>query len=558
MRALLLLACLHSAAAYRCGANEILLRNQTCYCPFFKINQLCLRRRFQTTINSTLDNLMLASRHLLSSGPLLLTVDASNEEAMLALATSLRGVRSIGTVVTRVVDAMDSLVGGDASATLEISNVTVDTAASTLSLVVDCRFPLVDYFYLYLHLGASTPICPPFDSNNRCCRGDMSSGEFWVADNVDCTSSDPAAALDRFVQIWKGEYLSQDKQLIRLSVDLSQPYVPSTIESGARIYRLGVGMVVFGKLAQNTEARVELVLNSSSVTTSFGAFQYSCVEYSRLQLEGCGNVTFAHLIVKASGIETVQNLRFQSWDGGDWRAPNCSGNETDIGASLRLSPCNISIDSDFIDIWVSMQNIPLNKTTTLYVLLKRGSILTRVVAKTDNTVINHCRAPVVVDAVGSEAFTIEVKQGSVIKYSGPLQLVQLTDVAALTIRIVSGSPLYAYAFDNISVVYSLIDSSQILSLMPNGKPSPELERICDEGNVCLIEELLLNGVCQTGEKCEVQGDSLFLMPLFPWGSATTKNGTYTVLVAEIKETFIQPVVKQNGTSFMRRLLSWIV
>jgi hypothetical protein len=533
-----------------------MLRNRTCHCPFFKINQLCLRRRYQTTINGTLDSLVQTSRHLLSSGPLLLTVDASNEEAMLALAASLQGVRSVGTVVTRVVDAMDTLVGGDASATLEIANATVDTTGNTLSLVVDCRFPLADYFYLYMHLGASAPVCPPFDTSNRCCRGDMSSDEFWVADNVDCTSSDPIPALDRFVQVWNGEYLSQDKQLIRLTVDLSQPYVPSTIEAGARAFRLGVGMVVFGKLAQNTEARVELVLNSSSVATSFGAFQYSCVQYSRLQLESCGNATFAHLIVKAAGVEAVQNIRFQSWDGGEWRAPNCTGNQTSMGV-FRLNPCNISIGPDLVDIWMSMEGIPVNSTTTVYVLLLRGSVLTRVVAKTDNTTINHCHAPIVVNAVGSNAFTIEVKQGSVVKYSGPLQFVQLTDVAALTVRLISGSPLYTYAFDNISVVYSLIDSSKILSLMPNGRPSPELEKICEQGHVCLIEELLLQGVCQTGEKCEVQGDSLFLMPLFPWGSATMKNGTYTVLVAEIKETFIQPAAKLNGTSLMRRLFSWM-
>ena len=79
------------------------------------------------------------------------------------------------------------------------------------------------------------------------------------------------------------------------------------IESdGSRIYSFGIGMVVFGKLAQNTEARVELELNSSVIATSYGtrAFQYSCVEYSRLQLVWCGT-TFAQLIVKVSGIQAV-------------------------------------------------------------------------------------------------------------------------------------------------------------------------------------------------------------------------------------------------------------
>jgi hypothetical protein len=44
-------------------------------------------------------------------------------------------------------------------------------------------------------------------------------------------------------------------------------------------------MMVFGKLAQNTESRVEFQLNSSSVATSFGQFRYSFIEYTRRQLE---------------------------------------------------------------------------------------------------------------------------------------------------------------------------------------------------------------------------------------------------------------------------------
>ena len=91
--------------------------------------------------------------------------------------------------------------------------------------------------------------------------------------------------------------------------------------------------------------------------------------------------------------------------------------------------------------------------------------------------------------------------------------------------------------------------------MPNGEVTPELEALCDSGNVCLIEELLRGGVCQTGEKCEVQGSSLFLMPLYPWGGATLRNGTYTVMVAEIRETLLQGNATQPG--LVRRLLNWI-
>ena len=526
---------LSAAHALPCPTNEILLRNRTCFCPFFKFDGRCLRRRYQTTVNSTLDELYTASRHLLSSGPLLLTVDATNEEAMQALAAQLQAIRSIGTVVTRIVDATDVLVGADASATLEIVNVTVDTRRSLLGLTVDCRFPQVDYFYLYLHVGASTPPCPPFDPTNRCCRGDMGGGEFLTAGGVDCTSDDPFPALDRFVQAWSGAYLSPDRQTIGLQVDLST--LPSTIETGARIYRLGIGMVVFGRLAQNTEARVQLVLNSSSVATSTGAFQYSGVEYSRLQLEACGNTTFAHLVVRAPGVESVQNIRFQAWDGGDWLAPNCSGART-LGG-VNLSACNVTIDADTVDIYVLMGPF-VNRTTTLYALLQRGQVLTRVVAKTDDTVLNRCSAPLLIDATGYNAFTLRVTQGSQLKYEGPLQLVQLTDIAALTVRLVSNSPLYAYTLENVSVVYSLVDSSQILPLMADGRVTPQLAQLCEAGSVCLIEDLMLNGACQTGEKCEVQSDSVFLMPLYPWGSATLKNGTYTVLTADIREALLQP------------------
>lgn len=475
----------------------------------------------------------------------MLTIDASNQEAMQALASSLKSLRSVGTVVTRIVDSVDTLVGGEASATLEIVNATMANE-NLLILTIDMRFPLVDYFYLYMHLGSSTPPCPPFDPANRCCHGDMTNtAEFVTAGNeyVDCTSGNPFPALDRFVSMWDGAYLSEDKQSIRLSINLPTT-VPSTIESGARVYRLGIGMVTFGTLAQNTEARVELVLNTSYVSTSFGAFQYSNVEYSRLQMEGCAGQVFAHLVVKAPGVESVQNIRYQTWDAGDWLTPNCS--------SPRL--CNVSIDSGFVDVYVYMPKF--NFTTTLYVLLQRGNVLTRVVAKTDNTIVQHCNAPMVIDATDHNAFTIQVTQGNKLVYSGPIQLVQLADVAALNIRIVSQSALYKYKFDNISVIYSLVDSAQILALMPNGQITPALETLCDSGNVCLIEDLMRNGVCQTGEKCEIQGESLFLMPLYPWGSATLKAGTYTAMVAEIREVFVQG--SNNNTTLMRRLMQWFV
>ena len=550
-------------ATPRCEANEILLRNRTCFCPFFKFNNACLRQRFQTTVNTTLDELYSASRHLLgSTQPLLLTVDASNAEAMEALAASLRSVRSAGTVVTRVVDATDTLVGGDASATLELMNVSADTQLGVVNLTVDCRYPQVDYFFLYLHLGSTPPACPPFDASNLCCHGQMApAAEFSTADNVDCTSNDPFTALDTFVRRWGGAYLQDDKQVLQLSVP--QSLIPSAIENGARVYRLGVGMVVFGRLAQNTEARVELVMNASVTATSFGAFfQYSGVEYTRLQLERCGPLVYAHLLIKASGVEAVQNLRYQTWDGGEWLAPAACANRTVAYlGGLPLTGCNVSIEPSFVEIYMSMQGaLPVNRTTTLYVLLQRGSVLTRVVAKTDDTMLNHCNAPVVIDPTSHDAFTINVMQGTQVKYTGPLQSVRLTDVAALTLSIVSKSPLYTYAFDNVSVVYSLVGASQITPLMPNGRITPQLERLCETGAVCLIEDLVLSGVCQTTEKCEMQEAGLFLMPLYPWGRATLKGDTYTVMVAQIRET-LRPTEEGRQPpptkTLMRRLMGWI-
>ena len=546
-----------NTTALPCGANEILLRNRTCYCPFLKFNGLCIRKRYQATFNTTLETLYSASRHLLlSEESLLLTVDASNEEAMLALAEALDSLRSVGTVVTRVIDATDILVGGDASATLELTNVT--TNATWMTLTLDCRYPPVDYFFLYMHLGSATPPCPPFDSQNLCCHGKMGFSEFVTADGVDCTSHDPFGPLDQFVSMWNGAYLSDDKQQLQVSLDLAT--VPFTLEGGARVYRVGLGMVVFGKLAQNTEARVELVLNSTVVATSFGAFQYSGVEYSRLQLEGCRKSVFAHLVIKASGVQSVQSLHFQTWDGGNWQAPNCSEEGVVWLGANRLSGCNVSINEDFVDIYLALPQAPVNHTTAVYVLLRRGSVLTRVVAKTDDTVLNHCSAPTIIDVMGHNAFTIRVSQGGEVKYEGPLHTVQLTNVAALTVSIKSLSSLYSYTLDNVSVVYSLVEASRILTLMPDGRVTPELERLCDSGTICLIEDLLLNGVCQTGEKCEVQDDGTFLMPLYPWGTATLTNGTYTVMVAQIREDLLLPSLQGNPTNnstIMRRLMQWL-
>lgn len=556
-----LLLCTFPPQSSACAANEILLHNSTCHCPFFRFNGKCLRYRYQTTVNATLDSVLTHSRHMLGSDqPLLITIDASNAEAMQALADSLSQLRSVGTVVTRVVDSVDTLVGGDPSATLEITNVSVSSGSSVLTLTIDCRLPQVDFFFLYVHIGGNTdPPCPPF--NAGCCRGDM--GAEFQTTAVDCTANNPLQQMDAFVNAWAGRYaVPGSREVFNISINLNRSDITAVIENDARIIRLGVGMVVFGKLSQNTESRVELQLNSSSIATSFGQFKYSFIEYTRLQLEGCEGVVFAHLIVKASNVTGVQSIRFQSWDGGEWIMPNCSGGAVTLGDGKILSGCNVSITRDFVDIYMSMKGFTPNKTTTLYALLQRDAVLARVVAKTDNTVLQHCNAPLTINTTSHNAFDIVVTQGTKIKYSGPTQLVELTDVAALTLKIVSKSSVYSYAFDNVSVVYSLVDSSQVLARMPDGKVTPELEELCDAGNVCLIESLLQNGVCQTQEKCELQGENgLFVMPLYPWGRATLKTGTYTVMISEIKETVIRqpmPLQGAGGGGVMRRLLGWIL
>jgi hypothetical protein len=76
-----------------------------------------------------------------------------------------------------------------------------------------------------------------------------------------------------------------------------------------------------------------------------------------------------------------------------------------------------------------------------------------------------------------------------------------------------------------------------------------------------METLLHGGVCQTQDKCELQGDNgLFIMPLYPWGRSTLKTGTYTVMVSDIKETVLPPPPPEAGTGVtttMRRLMGWL-
>ena len=256
-----------------------------------------------------------------------------------------------------------------------------------------------------------------------------------------------------------------------------------------------------------------------------GAFQFSGIEYSRLQLETCGGQTVSmHMVVKAAGITAVQSMRYQTGDDQQWRLPACG----DQG-------CNVSIDSEFVDIRAPLPHGFNASSATLYVLLSRGLVLTRVVARASGEPIERCNAPVVIRPNGQQ-FVIDVLQGNALKHSGPAGFVQLTDVAALTLRVRSNSTAYRYTIDNISVVYSLVDSALIMDRMPDGRVTPQLEALCEQGEVCLIETLMENGLCATHEKCEDQGrGGVFVMPLYPWGRETLKNGTYTALLAEVKE-----------------------
>jgi hypothetical protein len=543
-----------------CGENEILLRNRTCFCPFFRYNNLCMRKRYQTTVNATLGEIQTAARHLLMENtPMLLTIDASNHEAMQSLAASLAplATMSAGTVVTSVVDAMDVMVGGEPSATMEIVNATV--SGTVLTLTVEYRLPVVDYFFWFMHFGTSPAPCPPFDVVDSCCRGDM--GQEFLTTAVDCSSRDPEGQMAQFVAKWNGVLVPNQEQFT-VSLDLEKQKVPSSVSNGATTYRLGIGMVIFGRLAQNTESRVEIQLNNTVTSTSTGAFQFSGVEFSRLQLETCGGeVVFMHLVIKAANIEGVQSMRYQIGDDPTWKLPNCT--QTQWIQDGMLLGCNVSIDSDFVDVHVPLPvGSSSNSSATLYVLLVRGAVLTRVVARADGSVVvEHCKAPVVIrPTVHEKQYLIDVLQGNRVKYSGQADYVKLEDVAALTLRVRSNSTAYRYSIANISVVYSLVNSSIILGLMPKGRVTPELEAMCDSGNVCLIEILLESGVCATHEKCEVQGaDGVFVMPLYPWGTETLrKEGTYTAMLVDVQETVVSTEDGEvSAPSTLRRLLSWM-
>ena len=232
---LLLAAAAHS---FPCGENEILLRNRTCMCPFFQFNGRCMRRRYQATVNTTMAQIQGAARHLLTEN-MLITIDATNHEAMTALGSSLM---SIGTVVTAVVDGLDILVGGEPSATMEITNATV--SGKTLTVTVDYRLPAVDFFFWFVHFGSAPAPCPPFDAMDRCCMGDM--GREFQTHGVDC-SGDPVGQMERFIAKWGGQH-DPAQQRFTLSVELGQ--APSVVLNGASVHRLGVGMVVFGRLVR--------------------------------------------------------------------------------------------------------------------------------------------------------------------------------------------------------------------------------------------------------------------------------------------------------------------
>ena len=533
MRALVLLTLVVSVLCdCPCPANEICLRNLTCHCPFFKLGGACLRQRYQTSVNATLDVLQ-SARHLLGVGNILLTIDSTNYEAMQAISTVLSGVANVGTVVTSVVDSVDMLVNSEPIATMEISNLTV--VGTRAVVVIEYRLPLVEFFFFFLHLGTSEPPCPPFDIMGSCCRGSM--GIEFRTVGVDCTA-DPIAQMNLFINMWGGVHI--DDNHFSITVDLLT--VPSS-PSGAngRLHKFGVGMVVFGSLPQNTEARVEVQLNTSASIVSTGFFQFSFVEFARLQLETFGDnrTVFAHVIIKAANVSSVENLLIgTSEDGPLLPLVNCSVKVNISCPSLAswrvVSACNVTIDPEFIDITILLPILTPN--TLVYALLSRGTSFARVLVKTDSTVMQRCPKPVLqVEPSSQDGFTVQVIQQGKTLYLGPTQLVNLTEVALLTLRINTNSSIWHYSFDNISVVYSLVDAAQIIDLMVRGKVTPALESLCDDGSVCIIEQLLLKGVCQTDSKCEWQGSDLVVMPLYPWGVASLQGGAYTVLITDIKE-----------------------
>lgn len=518
-----------------CSANEICLRNLTCHCPFFKYGDACLRRRYQTIVNTTLDALVQSARHLLSA-PMLLTIDSTNVEAMQELSLALSGAVKVGTVVTSVINSLDTLIGGEPSATMEIANLSM--VGYKANLTIEYRLPEVDFFFFYVHFGTSAPPCPPFDIMDSCCRGEMGA-EFHTV-GVDCTGN-AITQMGAFVRSWRGAQL--DASRFQIIVDLAQ--IPPDADGR---FRFGVGMVVFGRLAQNTESRVEIQINTSSTVASTGTFQYSFVEDVRLQLEAYGTLLFARLMVKATGVSSVQSVRYAPSEESAFLPPNCStlSNNTLCGDPVFIG-CNVTLDPEFVEILVPLPALTAN--TLVYALLARDTSLTRVLAKTDNTVLQHCNPVIHANAHTLESFTVEILQRNETVYAGPVRLVNLTDVALLTMRLHSLANDTSFRFDNISVVYSLVDASHILPLMPNGQITPELEALCDDGRRCVIETLLLNGLCQTDTKCEWQGDDLTVMPLYSWQEASLEGGAYTVMLMEIKE---YPLVLTVG----QRLLLW--
>ncbi len=87
-------------------------------------------------------------------------------------------------------------------------------------------------------------------------------GSEFLITAVDCTAN--KQQMDAFVGAWRGRYLSPDSRgLFSVSIEMNRPDIPSSVENGARIIRLGLGMVVFGKLSQNIESFL-LVFDPSS------------------------------------------------------------------------------------------------------------------------------------------------------------------------------------------------------------------------------------------------------------------------------------------------------
>ena len=524
----------HPARACPCPPNEICLRNRTCHCPFFRYGALCLRRRYQTIVNTTLDSLQTA-RHLLSA-PMLLTIDSTNVEAMQELSAVLVGVANVGNVVTSVVDSLDTLIGGEPSATMEIANLTIDGYRANVT--VEYRLPPLDFFFFYMHFGSSAPPCPPFDAINSCCRGDMGS-EFHTV-QVDCTG-DPVAQMGAFVGSWDGWDAGGNRFMVSVDLAVTPP------DADGR-YRFGIGMAVFGRLAQNTESRVEISINTSTTIASTGSFQYSIVEDARLQLEAYGTLLFARLVVKALGVSDVQSLRYAPSEESEFLLPNCTTltRRTPCGPAVVIG-CNVTLDAEFVEMLVPLP--ALTPTTLVYALLLKGSTLTRVLVKTDDTVLQHCNPVVHASAYTDASFTVEILQRGETLYAGPVRLVNFTDVSMLTMRLHSLFNETSFRFDNISVVYSLVDAARIVELMPDGVVTPELEALCEDGDRCVIETLLSNGVCQTDTKCEWQGDDLVVLPVYPWKQASYESGAYTVMLTEIRE---YPLV-----SMTRRLMGWL-